>query len=202
MLPNLLKALLVLAFLAATPALAEPEESEFNPAERQAMQQGKLVVRLRNTSASTLKDVVVAGYVEAMPQDVWNVITDYPNYPKIWPRILKSEVRNRQGLLEDHHTVVNYPWPFPNASVVTRIEHAADQRSIRWHRLDGSMKEFAGSWQLFPEGAGTLLIYKTRVDPGIPLIPHWAIDWANAQVAPDIIEGVRRHLKARRQVGN
>lgn len=198
MLRKLLIGFFALSLLTAAPALAEPSDTDFSTSERQTIQQGKLVIRLRNTLASTLKDVVIAGHIEASPQRVWDVITDYPSYPKLWPRILKSEVRNQQGNAEDHQTLLDYPWPFPNAWVVSRVEHFPDKRFIQWHRLDGSMKEFTGSWSLFPEGEKTLVIYKTRVDPGIPLVPHWVIDWANAQVAPDVIESIRRHLKAQR----
>lgn len=53
-----------------------------------------------------------------------------------------------------------------------------------------------GSWRLIPDGPETLVVYEVRLDPGIPLVPRWAINWGSAHVAPDIIRAVRREAEA------
>ena len=193
--PLRLMGLSTLFVLIATPALARTTIMKLSASDRQAIERGKLVVRLRSSKTSNLKDVLIAGRIDAPLQVVWNIITDYPDYPKLWPRILKSETLDQHGLTLEHKTVLDYPWPLPHAWVISQVEQSPDERSVHWHRIAGSLKKFDGSWHLSPDGTGTLVIYSSLVDPGIPFIPPWIIDWANAQVAPDVIKAIRRHVK-------
>ncbi|MNX96992.1 Polyketide cyclase / dehydrase and lipid transport [compost metagenome] len=178
------------------PAAALPEAGlDLSAREVKAVEQGEVVVRLRNTHESTLKDVLCVGLVKATADRIWNVLIDYDRYDKIFKGILKTDTRSKEGPVEDHYSLLDYPWPMADRWVVNRITHAADRRSITWHRVDGTVKEVVGSWHLVPDGDETLVIYKVRLDPGIPLIPAWAIDWGTQRVAPDIIHALRRQLR-------
>lgn len=183
--------------LAATGAWALPLEAVegLSPSEIKQLERGEVVVQLRDTRESTLKDVRCVGLVKASPERIWDVLVDYDSYGKIFPRILKSEVRSKEGDSEDHYTLLDYPWPLQDRWTLNRIVHDPARRTIQWRRLEGSVKEVVGSWQLIPDGEETVVIYKVRLDPGIPLIPAWAIDWGTRQVAPDIIRAIRRQVK-------
>lgn len=167
--------------------------------ELRSIQRGDIVTLLRNTHESTLKDVLSVALIDAHPDEVWNVLTDYEKYGKMFPGILKGESRNKQGDTEDHYSLFDYPWPFEDRWTVNRLVHASDRRSIRWRRIEGTVKEIVGSWQLVPHGDQTLAIYSVRLDPGIPMIPKWAIDWGSRQVAPNIIKGVRQQVRENRR---
>lgn len=185
-----------LALLLSRPAAALPETGlDLSAKETKAIEHGEVVVRLRNTHESTLKDVLCVGLIKAPADRVWDVLLDYDRYDKIFKGILRTETRAKDGPVEDHYSLLDYPWPMADRWVVNRITHAGDRRSITWHRVEGTVKEVVGSWRLVPMGDETLVIYKVRLDPGIPLIPAWAIDWGSQRVAPDIIHSVRRQVR-------
>lgn len=185
-----------MALALARPAFALPDAGvDLSAKEVKAIEQGEVVVRLRNTHESTLKDVLCVGIIKAPADRVWSVLMEYDRYDKIFKGILKTETRFKEGLVEEHYSLLDYPWPMADRWVVNRLTHAADRRSITWHRVDGTVKEIVGSWHLLPDGDETLVVYKVRLDPGIPLIPAWAIDWGSQRVAPDIIHSVRRQIR-------
>lgn len=179
----------------ATPAHALPVNLGLTAAEEQQVKRGEVVVQLHDTSESTLKDVVCIGYVDATPERIWSVLLDYERYDRIFPRLLRSEVRAKEGDVEDHYTLLDYPWPFEDRWTLNRIVHRPQARAIDWRRVDGTVKEVVGSWRLYREADQTLVVYKVRLDPGVPLVPAWAIDWGTRNVAPDIIRAVRRQVK-------
>lgn len=195
-----MRVILALAFagtLGASAAQALPQEATegLSPHELRALEHGDVVVQLRDTRESTLKDVRCVGIVHATPERIWSVLVDYEAYGKIFPRILRSEVRAKEGHTEDHYSLLDYPWPLADRWTLNRIVHDEHSRAIDWKRVEGSVKEVAGSWRLIADGPRTVVVYKVRLDPGIPMIPAWAIDWGTKQVAPDIIRSIRRQVK-------
>lgn len=193
-----LLALALLVGLQCPPALAlatNPGISLTGSEDRQ-IAAGQIVVKVLPTNLSTMRDVIAVGYVEAPVKEVWRVITDYHNYPKIFPNIKKSETRYKKGLVEHHFTELDYPWPLPDKWTLNEIVHEPAKYTARWHRLDGSVKETVGQWRLLAEGKRTLVVYTVRVDPGLPLVPQWAIEWATTRVAPQIIGNVRKHARS------
>jgi hypothetical protein len=190
----LLTATLLLAL--AAPAVALPPlPVKLSPAQLAKIRQGDVAVELFDTGRQTMKDVVSIGYVDAPPAAVWRVITDYENYPRIFPNIKRSETRAKKGNVEDHYSELDYPWPLPDKWVVNRITHEPAKFEARWHRIDGTVKEVVGSWKLIAEGKRTLVIYTVRVDPGLPLVPAWAITFGTSRVAPEIVRGLRKHIR-------
>lgn len=187
----------VFAWAVAPGAWALPPEAVegLSAHEIKQVERGEVIVQLRGTHESTLKDVRCVGLVKAPPARIWSVLVDYDAYGTIFPRILKSELRAVDGDVEDHYTLLDYPWPLQDRWTVNRITHDEARHFIHWKRLEGSVKEVVGSWRLVPDGDQTVVIYKVRLDPGIPLIPAWAIDWGTKQVAPDIIRAIRRQVK-------
>lgn len=192
-----LAGLLLAGVFFANPARALPAGVELNVSAKdvKAIDRGEIVVLLRDTSESMLKDVLCVGYVNAPADRVWDCIEDYPNYPKMFPRLLKSETRGRLGNIELHYTLVDYPWPFGPHWTLNRVVEADNRRKMTWKRQEGTIKEVAGSWELFPDGDKTLVVYSTRIDPGVPFLPAWVIDWGSKQIAPQIIEAVRKYSK-------
>lgn len=195
-----MRVLLALAFtwaLGAPSAGALPQEAAegLSAPEIKALERGDVVVQLHDTRESTLKDVRCVGIVQATPDRIWSVLVDYAAYGKIFPRILRSEVRAKDGHTEDHYSLLDYPWPLADRWTLNRITHDEASRAIDWKRVEGSVREVAGSWRLIPDGHQTVVVYKVRLDPGIPMIPSWAIDWGTRQVAPDIIRSIRRQVR-------
>ena len=180
----------------AGPALAVPACDEaLTASQRAALDRGEVVTSLRDTGSATMKDILAIGVIDAPCQAVWHTITDYPAYARIFPDILKSEVRRQAGNELDQYTEVRYPWPLPSKWSLTRIEHDPSHHALHFHRIDGTVKEAVGSWHLYPDGDKTLAVYAVRFDPGIPFVPHWVIEWGARQELPAIIHAVRSGVK-------
>jgi len=177
----------------ATDGWANPLAS-FTADEIRRMQKGEVLVEMRDTRESTLKDVRTVGILPAEVDKVWSVITDFDHYTRIFRGILKAETRAVTPDYEDHFSLLDYPWPFEDRWTVNRIVASADHRRLTIRRQEGSVKEVAGGWVLEPLDKATLVTYHVRVDPGLPFLPPWAIDWGARQAAPEIILSVRREL--------
>lgn len=193
-----MRMVLALGFLLAlaAPAAALPACGvSLSAAEQAQVKGGEIVVRLEETARATMRDVVCVGFVEAPAAAVYRVITDYEHYEKIFPNVIKNETRMRRGNVVHNYSELDYPWPLPDKWTLNEITHDPARYQIRFHRIAGSTKEIDGTWSLFPEGRHTLVVYRVRVDPGLPLVPQWAIEWGASRVAPEIIQGVRKWLK-------
>lgn len=189
-------AALLMTLAMALPAAALPATGvALTGAQERQIESGEVVVEVLDTGHATMRDVVSIGYVDAPPAAVWKVITDYGHYDRIFPNIKRAETRAKHGATEDHYVEFDYPWPLPDKWVLNRITHDPAHYHITWHRVDGSVKEVVGSWKLLPVGKRTLVIYTVRVDPGLPLVPQWAITWGTQHVAPQIITRLRERAK-------
>ena len=108
--------------------------------------------------------------IDAPPAEIMAVIADFPAYPK-WAASVKScevlqagaDGRAKQvhfvvdaGVLRDDY-VLEYNW-------------TGDSR-VEWSLVSGQMqKSQHGSYQLDPDGAGTLVTYHLTVDVAIPML--------------------------------
>jgi hypothetical protein len=172
--------------------------SSFSPDEVRRMRRGEVLVDLRDTRESTLKDVRTVGIVPDDPDRVWDVLLDFDSYTRIFKGILKTEVRAVTPDYQDHYSLLDYPWPFEDRWTVNRITMSADRRRFNIRHIDGTVREVVGGWTLEPLERGTLITYQVRVDPGLGFLPAWAIDWGTRQAAPEIIQSVRRELDRKR----
>jgi hypothetical protein len=166
--------------------------------ERRAQERGKVTVRIRDTSTATMKVVQSEGFVRAPARAVWNVILDYDAYPKLFHQMELSETVLKSGDWEHHYTVVRYPWPWGKRWTLNTIQHDTTRGIARFKRLEGSIKEVEGTWEVRELGASTALLrYGVRMDPGLEFIPTWVIPWATSIVVPDILMAVGKEAELR-----
>jgi hypothetical protein len=163
-------------------------------AERAAVDAGEVVVRLDRVGEATRADVTSLGYVDAPPQRIWDLILSDEEFPKVFPNVLVSETRARRGNVIQCYSLLDYPWPLPDKWTLNELVLDRPHWRIRFHRLAGTTKEVIGSWSLVPDGPRTLVVYRVHVDPGLPFVPRWAVELGSQQVAPGIINGLRRWL--------
>lgn len=193
-------ALPLLAVLAlAAPAVAVPANDVPVPltaVEKAAIDAGEIVVRLDREGESTRADITCLGYVDAPPKKIWDVILSDTDYPKIFSNILACETRYKRGNVVHTYSMLDYPWPLPDKWTLNEMLLDQAHWKIRFKRLAGTTKEVIGSWSLFPDGPRTLVAYRVHVDPGLPLVPRWAVELGTQHVAPDIINGIRKWIKA------
>ncbi|MBM3269580.1 MAG: SRPBCC family protein [Candidatus Sericytochromatia bacterium] len=139
--------------------------------------------------------VTVRGRFAAPVDRVWRVLTDQGAYPRIFPEI-RSMAYVRAG---SRGTVwraeVALPWPIGDRWSEHEVESRVEAWTVRWRHLAGTLRENSGSWQLrAAPGGGTLVAYRSRFDPGVPLLPQWLLDWAVTIGIPKVVEDLRRYV--------
>ncbi|MBI6546665.1 MAG: hypothetical protein HY692_07710 [Cyanobacteria bacterium NC_groundwater_1444_Ag_S-0.65um_54_12] len=165
--------------------------------ERRAQEKGTATVRIHDTRSTTSKVVQGELLVRAPVRVVWGVVTDYSYYPRLFSRMLRSEVRQQAGDWEEHYSLVQYPWPYGPRWVLTTIHHDNEQQTVRFRRLDGTIRELEGIWQMREHQLGARLQYAVRLDPGLPFIPSWIITWGTSFMLPDILRSVKTEAERR-----
>lgn len=173
-----------------------PPGVAMSPQEKSKVEQGGIVARMTNGNAKTHKLVMAVGMINASPDAVWKVLTDYEHYPRIFNGIKSHQTVSQADANHlVNKVVVDSPWPLPDRWTLNSIEHGSNKRWIKFQKIDGEFKTFMGEWQLVPQGKGTLLVYKVNIDPGIPLVPDWLINMGTKQILPGVIKAVRQHVR-------
>lgn len=176
-------------------ALVLPPGLPVSQREKARVASGQVVAKLIDVPRSPHKQVLVLGLIAATPERVWRVLTDYERYPAVFDNLKSMEILEKKGLYEVHRVRLKTPWPIEEKWITSALTHSADHRTIHIRRLDGNIRAMEGTWRLVPQGSRTLLIYHIRIDPGLPVVPQWLIDWGSRQAAPNIIQAVRREAE-------
>ena len=104
--------LAIVLTVVSTPGAWAQGLAGFSSDDVRRMRRGEVLVELRDTRESTLKDVRTVGIVPDDPDRVWDVLLDFDGYTRIFKGILKTEVRAVTPDYQDHYSLLDYPWPF------------------------------------------------------------------------------------------
>ncbi|MGF1499269.1 MAG: SRPBCC family protein [Elainellaceae cyanobacterium] len=118
--------------------------------------------------------------VNASPDMVWDVITDYQNFSRFLPSIVSSEVLESQGDRTVVEQVGSRRVVLADVKSRLRTENIeTPKQRIDFHLLEGDLKTFEGHWQLYilenPVGNAdsseqTLIVQSTQAKAGIGLL--------------------------------
>lgn len=117
--------------------------------------------------SGNLRQVTVIGLVEASPDRVWRVLTDYTHYLEFMPNLEELEVIERRG--PDVVIAYELEVPGPNMEYTLRHHHAPKQRiDISLTGEEGDITTGAWRWELVPHAGGkqTMLLYSLYTDVG------------------------------------
>ena len=106
--------------------------------------------------------------VHARPEQVWQVLTDYSNAPRVFPMLKKCEVLEDHGSTKIVKHMVAPSGPVGTFQYVLQIKEIPS-KLMEWHRVSGDFKEVDGLWKLEPVDAGhaTLVTYSSHVNGGM-----------------------------------
>lgn len=161
----------------------------------------------RSTSGSRVREVLVRSTIAAPPERVLEVIADYAHYAEFMPYVEESRVVEELEGQPWLFTQLDLPWPIGDryytiAIATTRTESERPSIRVEWTMVDPeqhlpvgrgvAVTVNDGYWELqaTADGARTDVTYYVHTDPAGDL-PTWAIDFANARAAPQVIEAVR-----------
>jgi ribosome-associated toxin RatA of RatAB toxin-antitoxin module len=110
---------------------------------------------------------ITAIQINAPRAVVWDVLTDFQRYPRIFKRIQSCRVTKREGDLVFTESCLK-----PQLFVQEPVQHAINDLGkapcqLNWRALDGNFKAMDGTWELSPlSGDRCLATYTLEVDPG------------------------------------
>jgi ribosome-associated toxin RatA of RatAB toxin-antitoxin module len=120
---------------------------------------------VQSDSGGRLKQVCVAGLVEAPADIVWEVLTDYAAYTRIFKNLADLKVLKS----EPQEAVLAYELEVPGSNLKYRLRHRyLERRAIEITLADqqGDLKTGRWRWDLFPlpGGGETILTYTLYTD--------------------------------------
>lgn len=148
-------------------------------------------------------NVTASYFVEASPQEVWAVITDFENIPHFVANVKSCKVMARNGdvvTLAQSGEASFGPIKFPYDSV--RELRLVPERRVESLMISGSMKRYHGVTELTPEGLGTRVRQHSEAVPNrwVPPVvgPGFVVHETREQLDQFRAEIVRRKLASAR----
>lgn len=195
--------------MAVAPAGAQlmPSAPQLGSDDTAALESGDVLVDV--DANGRIVEGLVMGVVEATPDEVWDVVSDFGGQDQWIPDVYDTAVIRTDG---DAQIVSgNTDAPFPISDRVWQIRMVAEESSIggvdshvaRWTEVPdvGNMPSNQGYWIVQPfEGSTdrTLVVYHVRVDSGIP-VPDAIESSATRRMFPGFIHNLRERVQRRRQ---
>ncbi len=131
--------------------------------------------------------------IDAPPEKVFDVISDYAHYPEFMSEVRGIQVKNRQGNEADVYYEVD---------LVKRIKYALHMKEERpkklsWSFIEGDwMRDNKGSWALEPTADGkTQVTYSIEMALG-PLVPKAIVNALVDQSLPKMLEATRKRVES------
>jgi len=110
--------------------------------------------------------------IKSRPEQVWQILTDYMNAPRIFPTLKKVQVLSDAGCTKRVHYQIH------PSGLMTSFEYDLEMREtphkmIEWKRVSGDFKDLQGFWKLEPVEGGhaTIVTYASHVNGGF-LMPQ------------------------------
>lgn len=198
---------LALSFLAAGDALASrptPGPATLSEAEWEQLREGEFVVRTQRGDTN-MGDVTAV--VEAPPEKVWAVVSDFATYAVWMDHIATSEVVSVSGDSMVGRGVTKVPFPISNRRWDVNIEggsrtvNGETHYSGHWSYIEGSgnINDVFGFWYVQPlEGdtSKSLVRYYLLANLGI-WIPNGILNWATRRMLPGLMADLRSEVARR-----
>ncbi len=155
--------------------------------DRDLLQKGEVVVFTHFPQKNALTAGVL---VNASPETLWEVITDYPNLPTFVPNLVESRiVKEGQPLQVFQKGELNLPLFTLTARVLLEIQETPPKEA-HFRALEGDFKVMEGCWSIHPEAnsQSCLLVYTTL------LVPRFSL--AQSLLLSYLVKQVQEQLKA------
>lgn len=130
--------------------------------------------------------------INAPREVVWEVLTDFQDYPHIFRRLASCRITKQEGDLVWTESDLK-----PHVFVRTQRQHTINDLShkpdvLNWKVIDGNFKTVIGKWELSPAGCGDRcsVVYTLSVDPG-PIIPKFLISFALRNLQKEIANSLK-----------
>lgn len=130
--------------------------------------------------------------IDAPPRAVFEVITDFEAYPRIFPEFREVEVLEDEG----EEAVVRFRAHFGiDLDYTLRIKRSFP--AVSWTLVEGDLKDSQGSWSLVAEGEGTTRVtYRLAAAVGF-YVPRFVSDRLVAASLPPTLDKLAAEVARR-----
>ncbi len=134
--------------------------------------------------------------INAPREIVWQVLTNFPEYPNIFHRLESCKITKQEGDLVWTESDLK-----PHIFVRKQRQHTVNDLShkpnvLDWKVVDGNFKTVIGKWELSPVGKGDrcTVTYTLSVDPG-PIMPKFLISFALRNLQKEIAASLKEWVE-------
>jgi hypothetical protein len=190
----------VLVSIAEDGDLKSPEGKPLTDEQFAALDGGKVLVHLEAVSGTAVKKATAVAIVDAAPESVFGVLTDYASFVHFMPYCRKVDVQKKEGDQTWVRFELDFRWPIGDRHYelcLTDTRETVDGKTVltsRWTYVpdSGNINDTYGSWEVRPYKSGTSFVrYTVFTDPG-GRVPGWAANMATDVAVPSVIEGLRK----------
>jgi ribosome-associated toxin RatA of RatAB toxin-antitoxin module len=144
------------------------------------------------------------GVVDATPEEVFRVATDYSKYRDFMPRITESTIkewRQNEALVE-LQAALRWPAGMQTVEAKYTIEKMpGDIYRVRFNMVHGTLKQYLGSLYIEPFGAGkTAITYELVAEPDT-IAPKSAINHGITRSAGNFVHALRQRINDLHRLG-
>jgi ribosome-associated toxin RatA of RatAB toxin-antitoxin module len=144
------------------------------------------------------------GVIDATPEEVFRVATDYAKYRDFMPKVTDSRVKEaaRDHVLVEMHAELR--WPAGASKVTARYTHEklpGDIYRVRFDMVDGSLKQYLGSLYIEPFATGkTAVTYELVAEPDT-VAPKGAINRGIKRSTGNFVNALRQRVNDLHRLG-
>ncbi|MBU6427595.1 MAG: SRPBCC family protein [Cyanobacteria bacterium REEB65] len=162
--------------------------------DQRSLADGHILTRCED-SQEAIKTVTSIGRIHHSAFDVFRLMTDFRNYPRIYSSIesVRVESETKDRIVARFRLAVQWPLAPRTVTTVTLLDPG--RTAFSWHRKSGTLRQYDGQMVAQPiDATSCLAFYSARVDPGYDWLPDWFVTWGQTYVLPSIIRAIRDTL--------
>jgi ribosome-associated toxin RatA of RatAB toxin-antitoxin module len=149
------------------------------------------------------------GVIDATPEEVFRVATDYAKWKDYLPRVRGSRVVSASGRITLVELVAELPFPAGRREVVaqyTAERLPGEIYRIRFEMVHGQMREYVGSiyiepWQPGPNPTKTAITYELVADPDVLAASTTTLNRSIRRSAGGFVHALRQRINDLHRLG-
>jgi carbon monoxide dehydrogenase subunit G len=136
--------------------------------------------------------------IEASPEDVMEVITDFDAYPKWAQGVKKAEVKKKDSKGRPQEVFMEAGSMGINAKYTLKYTYKAKNGGLSWTSKDtsGAVKSIKGSYELDSKDGSTKVTYRTTMELGIS-VPGFMKRQGEKMIIDTALKGLKREVEKR-----
>ncbi|MDP8956916.1 MAG: SRPBCC family protein [Actinomycetota bacterium] len=136
--------------------------------------------------------------IDATPEEVLEVITDFDAYPQWAQGVKKTEVKNTDSQGRPSEVFMEVGQMGFNASYTLAYKYKAKNGGLSWTSKDasGAVKSLKGEYVLDETDGGTHVTYRMTVEPAVKL-PGMMRKQAERMVVNTALGGLKKRVEGR-----